>query len=112
MEITFDGLKMRNVSAETPVFNPRVTAITLLNGDTHVQTEGGKFGVGLSFTGVADNWNEIVTIGGKIGVKGTLITSEYTFNGCAITSFSSNKIKGSGSKYKYEISFVKEGGGL
>jgi hypothetical protein len=112
MEITFDGHKMRDISAETPSLRPRITSVVLLSGDTHVQTEEGKFGTSLSFSGVANDWSEIVAIGGKLGFKGTLITPEYTFNGCAISNFSSSKIRGSGSKYKYEISFVKEGGGF
>jgi hypothetical protein len=112
MEIIFDGHKMREVSAETPTFSPRISAITLLNGDTHIQTEEGKFGVSLAFSGVVEDWSDIVAISAKLGFKGTLISPEYTFSNCAISSFSSSKVRGSGSKYKYEISFVKEGGGL
>ena len=111
MEITFDTLKMREISAESPTHMPRITSVVLLSGDTHVQTEEGKFGIGLAFSGVAANWAEIVVISGKIGTIGTLITPEYTLENCAISTFSSGKIKGTGSKYKYSISFIKQGGG-
>lgn len=112
MKITFDGLGLELISSENEVMAPRISSVVLLSGDTHIQIEAGKFGTSLSYNGVAEDWMEIVTITGKLGMKGTLVTPSHTFNNCTISSFAPNKIRGDQSKYKYAISFIKEGGGL
>ena len=109
MIITFDGLKIYQITNEKFDMKSVLTEVTLINGDIDIETEEGKSKNSISFNGLADNLTVINTLYSKIGKSGTLITPDNTITDVYLSGISCGKRKGKNDGYSFSLTFTLGG---